>query len=248
VSINTDQSLGATSRISLRFPITTPITAKGDSLASGWFNAFAQLNIVGNKLLLGARTYAQLPAPTTAPVQSPSGINTSQTATQGSLALVTDSTVTGFGATITVGGGTNVVLAFCDGTNWRVACSAPGAYSTPLTPVLYAWLPASPIKGLIAIVADSTTDTWGTTIAGGGTHVVLAFYDGTNWTVAGGFDNFVEVAVTTYSGLPVSPGVGEIACISDATVNTQNAVVNAGGGTYTALIAHTGLAWRVIGI
>ena|ERR1700676_539351 len=54
-----------------------------------------------------------------------------------------------------------------------------------LTPVLFANLPASPLAGMIAVVSNSNTNTWGATIAGGGANIVLAFYDGTNWTVAG---------------------------------------------------------------
>jgi hypothetical protein len=39
--------------------------------------------------------------------------------------------------------------------------------------------------GSIAVVTDSTVNTWGSVIAGGGGNVVLAFNDGTNWTVIG---------------------------------------------------------------
>ena len=54
-------------------------------------------------------------------------------------------------------------------------------------PVVFSALPAagSSIEGAVAAVTDSTTNTWGTTIAGGGTNHVLAYCDGTNWTVAG---------------------------------------------------------------
>lgn len=54
-----------------------------------------------------------------------------------------------------------------------------------LTPVAYASLPASPTEGMLAVVTDSDTATWGATIGGGSTNNVLAFYNGTNWTVAG---------------------------------------------------------------
>lgn len=37
--------------------------------------------------------------------------------------------------------------------------------------------------GLVAQVNDSRTDTWGATVAGGGSYVVVAFCDGANWTV-----------------------------------------------------------------
>lgn len=39
--------------------------------------------------------------------------------------------------------------------------------------------------GSLAYVNNSNTATWGATIAGGGVNKVLAFFNGTNWTVAG---------------------------------------------------------------
>ena len=39
-------------------------------------------------------------------------------------------------------------------------------------------------RGTLTVVADSTTVTWGATISGGGSSFVLAFCDGSNWTVA----------------------------------------------------------------
>lgn len=47
----------------------------------------------------------------------------------------------------------------------------------------FANLPASPVAGMHATVSDSTTATWGATITGGGSNVVHAFYNGTNWVV-----------------------------------------------------------------
>jgi hypothetical protein len=54
-------------------------------------------------------------------------------------------------------------------------------------PVVFSDLPTpgASIEGAIAAVTDSTTSTWGATISGGGTNHVLAYCDGTNWTVAG---------------------------------------------------------------
>jgi hypothetical protein len=51
---------------------------------------------------------------------------------------------------------------------------------------VFASLPAcaSNIMGAVKTVSDSTTNTWGATITGGGSDPVLAFCDGTNWTVA----------------------------------------------------------------
>jgi hypothetical protein len=46
-------------------------------------------------------------------------------------------------------------------------------------------LPASPIEGMLAGISDSTTNTWGATITGGGSFHVLGHYDGNSWTVVG---------------------------------------------------------------
>jgi hypothetical protein len=54
-----------------------------------------------------------------------------------------------------------------------------------LTPVTFASLPAPITTGAIACISDSTVNTWGSVIAGSGTHTVLAFYNGANWTVVG---------------------------------------------------------------
>ncbi len=42
-----------------------------------------------------------------------------------------------------------------------------------------------PGQGGMAVVTDSTTNVWGATISGGGGDIVLAFWNGTTWTVAG---------------------------------------------------------------
>lgn len=52
------------------------------------------------------------------------------------------------------------------------------------TGVAFGSLPSG-VAGMIAYVTDSNTATWGATIAGGGANKVLAWYNGTNWTVAG---------------------------------------------------------------
>jgi hypothetical protein len=51
--------------------------------------------------------------------------------------------------------------------------------------VAFANVPGSPAEGTTVAVTDSTTATWGATITGGGANHVLAYYNGTNWTVAG---------------------------------------------------------------
>lgn len=50
--------------------------------------------------------------------------------------------------------------------------------------VAFASLPGSPVEGMMVAVNDSSTATWGATITGGGANHVLAYYNGTNWTVA----------------------------------------------------------------
>lgn len=55
------------------------------------------------------------------------------------------------------------------------------------SPVAFASLPAAAAgnKGMIAAVTDSSTATWGATITGGGANNVLAWSNGSNWTVIG---------------------------------------------------------------
>jgi hypothetical protein len=57
------------------------------------------------------------------------------------------------------------------------------AYAGPVT---FASLPAcsSSTEGSRGAVSDSTTNTWGATVTGGGSIHILAYCDGTNWTVA----------------------------------------------------------------
>ena len=41
------------------------------------------------------------------------------------------------------------------------------------------------VAGMVAYITDSSTATWGATIAGSGANKVLGWFNGTNWTVAG---------------------------------------------------------------
>jgi hypothetical protein len=54
-----------------------------------------------------------------------------------------------------------------------------------LSPGIFSALPAcaSGTEGTLAAVTDSTTATYGATITGSGTNHVLAYCNGTNWTV-----------------------------------------------------------------
>jgi hypothetical protein len=62
--------------------------------------------------------------------------------------------------------------------------SAGGKCVGQLNAYTFATLPTG-VVGMYAYISDSTVNTWGTTIAGGGANKVLAWYNGTNWTVAG---------------------------------------------------------------
>ena len=77
--------------------------------------------------------------------------------------------------------------------NQRLMAQAIGALADHLTgstgyafaPVAFANLPSPPVSGMIACVNDSTVNTWGAIIVGGGTETVVAFYNGVHWTVIG---------------------------------------------------------------
>jgi hypothetical protein len=53
-----------------------------------------------------------------------------------------------------------------------------------ITPVIFANLPAAQ-QGMVACITDSTVTAWGSTVAGGGTNKVLAWYTGARWSVIG---------------------------------------------------------------
>jgi hypothetical protein len=61
---------------------------------------------------------------------------------------------------------------------WRNSAMAPN------NPAAFADLPSDPPTGMLRVVTDSNTATWGATVAAGGANTVLAFYNGTVWTVA----------------------------------------------------------------
>lgn len=53
------------------------------------------------------------------------------------------------------------------------------------TEIAFSAKPGSPATGTMVNFSDSNTNTWGATVAGGGSNHVLARYNGTNWTVVG---------------------------------------------------------------
>ena len=82
----------------------------------------------------------------------------------------------------------NVNGTYAYQTSWDVP-SQVAAIVNPLITfpnATFATLPAAPTIGMVYVVVDSTTATWGATIAGGGGSKVLAWYNGANhWTVIG---------------------------------------------------------------
>jgi hypothetical protein len=66
-----------------------------------------------------------------------------------------------------------------NGSTWDGVNLFPQSY-------LFAALPGAPGIGQMAVVVDSTVNTWGTAITvGGGTDKVLAWFNGSAWSVVG---------------------------------------------------------------
>jgi hypothetical protein len=71
-----------------------------------------------------------------------------------------------------------------------ITLSGSGPSAVQLAPGAFATLTAtytcnSTNEGMLASVNDSNTNTWGATVANGGSFHILVFCNGTNWTVAG---------------------------------------------------------------
>jgi hypothetical protein len=67
---------------------------------------------------------------------------------------------------------------------WRADSNGANTY-TYYEPMAFGSLPGTPLHGMVAAITDSNTATWGATVAAGGANKILAFYNGTNWTVIG---------------------------------------------------------------
>jgi hypothetical protein len=87
--------------------------------------------------------------------------------------------------------GSNVSNSSCLGYNCVATASNEIVLGTSAEVVqiiknTFSTLPAcaSGYEGTLKSVSDSTTNTWGATITGSGSDHVLAYCDGTNWTVA----------------------------------------------------------------
>lgn len=101
----------------------------------------------------------------------------------GTIDVITDGS-TGQAGAVVAGSGSNKVVVWYDGINWRVLGPANDA-AVAVIPSTFASLPANPAAGTIAAISDSNTVTWGATAAGGGANYALLNYNGTNWTVIG---------------------------------------------------------------
>lgn len=79
------------------------------------------------------------------------------------------------------------VTQYCASEAFVSQSLAGGLKVIQLKPQAFSGLAActAGLEGSIAPVTDSTTATWGGTIAGSSTNHVLAYCDGTNWTVMG---------------------------------------------------------------
>src|SRR4029077_15527793 len=80
-----------------------------------------------------------------------------------------------------VDGQTDILMV---GTGISGATAAPLTRAVVQGPVLFANAPAGPTEGMLCAFTDSTVNTWGTAIAGGGANHVLGYWNGTAWTVA----------------------------------------------------------------
>lgn len=82
-------------------------------------------------------------------------------------------------------GGVDVSLGTANSGSNVFVKGSTGAVSINSAGYTYADRPSVSNGYGYAVITDSNTDTWGATVAGGGSFKILAFYNGTNWTVAG---------------------------------------------------------------
>ena len=92
-------------------------------------------------------------------------------------------TVTGTANEITATAGQNPTVALA--TDITGPNSLTVASFAKVVPTLFAARPGTPTQGMIASFTDSTVNTFGATIAGSGANKVLAWYNGSVWSVIG---------------------------------------------------------------
>lgn len=67
---------------------------------------------------------------------------------------------------------------------FAIADVVENAIGVQLNPITFAELPANPKMGMLVCISDSNRGSWGQVITGGGgSNIVLAFFDGTDWLV-----------------------------------------------------------------
>ncbi len=151
-------------------------TAKGVVGIAGNGGVFTGLTLIGGDFLYEANVAA--PLGIGVQIESPS---TSSVITHSYGLYIGDQTVAG--STL------NYAIYYAAPASQTFSVAASGDVSIAgaliLTPKLVSALPASPLEGMLQVVLDSMTDTWGATITGSGGFHVLAYFNGTNWTVAG---------------------------------------------------------------
>lgn len=82
--------------------------------------------------------------------------------------------------------GVPLLQLFCNGAPMQVNGVAAGTYTLASGP---SQVPAALyVTGTGAVITDSTTNTFGATISGGGSDIVFAWYNGSAWIVMGGYN------------------------------------------------------------
>jgi hypothetical protein len=169
-------NLNITSLAGLTTPLSVPQGGTGAATGSGYAfgngtSAFTFSSTIPGSAVAGnipgfaANLYGTpaLPNGTTATTQA-AGDNSTKLATTAYVA--TPGPISPTAITMTGGGVSRVGI--------------PGGTFSALT----AAYPCASNAGNIAVVSDSTTTTWGAAVSGGGTSTVLAFCDGSSYTVA----------------------------------------------------------------
>jgi hypothetical protein len=100
-------------------------------------------------------------------------------ATDGKMQISTNGSLSGVGLDVLTDGTLKIRNRAQTADGQLAAASVRG------NAVTVANLPAAPVEGMLCAVTDATLNTWGSVVAGGGANHVLAYYNGTAWTIAG---------------------------------------------------------------
>jgi hypothetical protein len=105
--------------------------------------------------------------------------------------------------------------------------------------VTFANVPATPVEGMLVAVTDSTTNTPSATITGSGSNHVLAYYNGTNWVVAGNASAGVTSITGTANEIIASSSTGAV------TLSTPQPIGTTSSPTFASVNATTFLGTSV---